>query len=318
MFPHFIGIGAQRAGTTWLYWNLKVHPDIWLPSIKEVHYFDRDPKYKATSRLVESNPWTRMFGPGIHNKEWRQFLTKCMTTGMAQRLSFVKNKKKLVKFTEDLSWLKLYFFGRYGDEWYQDLFRRQGQKVTGDITPSYSILDHEDIAHVARLLPNAKIIFLIRNPVERAWSQLIYEYGAAAIEKKTLDQIKLLLKASDSLLRGNYARTLRHWKEHFPQKQIFLGYFEDIKHNPEHLLRRIIEFIGVPFARFPESPYLHQAVLQSKSTAMRHKVRLFLGEIYIPQMEELNAMLGGNPNVSRWLDKEKSILTQNSKSQPAD
>lgn len=39
-FPDFIGIGAQKAGTTWLYKNLKQHPNIWLPEIKELHYFD--------------------------------------------------------------------------------------------------------------------------------------------------------------------------------------------------------------------------------------------------------------------------------------
>ena len=37
--PHFLGIGAQKAATTWLYRCLKVHPGIWLPPLKELHYF---------------------------------------------------------------------------------------------------------------------------------------------------------------------------------------------------------------------------------------------------------------------------------------
>ena len=40
MYPDFIGIGAQKAGTTWLHRNLQLHPQIWMPR-KEVHYFDR-------------------------------------------------------------------------------------------------------------------------------------------------------------------------------------------------------------------------------------------------------------------------------------
>jgi hypothetical protein len=39
--PSFIGIGAQRAGTTWLHECLKEHPEVFLPDEKEVHYFDR-------------------------------------------------------------------------------------------------------------------------------------------------------------------------------------------------------------------------------------------------------------------------------------
>lgn len=38
--PDFIGIGAPKAGTTWLYYQLKDHPDLWLPPVKELHYFN--------------------------------------------------------------------------------------------------------------------------------------------------------------------------------------------------------------------------------------------------------------------------------------
>src|SRR5947207_15861690 len=38
--PDFLGIGAARAGTTWLHSNLRRHPQIWLPPVKELHYFD--------------------------------------------------------------------------------------------------------------------------------------------------------------------------------------------------------------------------------------------------------------------------------------
>ena len=38
--PDFIGIGAQKAGTTWLGHNLQLHPDVWMPRNRELHYFD--------------------------------------------------------------------------------------------------------------------------------------------------------------------------------------------------------------------------------------------------------------------------------------
>ena len=38
--PDFLGIGAQKAGTTWLWENLRRHPEIFVPDKKELHYFD--------------------------------------------------------------------------------------------------------------------------------------------------------------------------------------------------------------------------------------------------------------------------------------
>ena len=63
--PHFIGIGAQKAGTTWLYRNLQEHPEVWLPPEKELHYFDekriarRSLVGRACGRTVDGARWRR-------------------------------------------------------------------------------------------------------------------------------------------------------------------------------------------------------------------------------------------------------------------
>src|SRR5262245_10957802 len=46
--PDFLCVGAQKGGTTWLYWQLDSHPDFWMPPVKELHYFD---KPKRTNRV---------------------------------------------------------------------------------------------------------------------------------------------------------------------------------------------------------------------------------------------------------------------------
>src|SRR2546423_4071056 len=38
--PDFLCIGAQKAGTSWLYHQLNSHPDFWMPPVKELRYFD--------------------------------------------------------------------------------------------------------------------------------------------------------------------------------------------------------------------------------------------------------------------------------------
>ena len=41
MLPHFLVIGAEKGGTTWLHDVLRHHPDLYLPDVKEVHFFNR-------------------------------------------------------------------------------------------------------------------------------------------------------------------------------------------------------------------------------------------------------------------------------------
>lgn len=53
----FVGIGAQKAGTTWLYKRLSMHPNIYFPRGKEIHYFDRLPENSTNIK-----PYADIFG----------------------------------------------------------------------------------------------------------------------------------------------------------------------------------------------------------------------------------------------------------------
>jgi hypothetical protein len=67
--PHFIGIGAQKAGTTWLYRNLQEHPEVWLPPEKELHYFDE-------KRIARRSLVGRAFGRTVEGARWRRQLRR--------------------------------------------------------------------------------------------------------------------------------------------------------------------------------------------------------------------------------------------------
>ena len=69
---------------------------------------------------------------------------------------------------------EIHFFNggykNHGLKWYSQLFEEKGSRIAGDITPAYSTLDKNKIEILHRILPNAKIILILRNPIERAWS----------------------------------------------------------------------------------------------------------------------------------------------------
>src|SRR5215210_5088052 len=198
MYPDFIGIGAQKAGTTWLSRNLQLHPQIWMPTIKEVHYFDEkinDPSSFAP-RIRE-----KLSGKRAVDYRWRRQLK----TRFKRHLKGTTSEKVL--------WDLRYHFGRPNDEWYASLFEPGRGSVVGEITPDYSVLGKESVAHVHELMPEAKIIFMMRNPIERAWSQAVMSFDRKGEDIATTEEGKLRrsFDREGSRLRTDYLRTLENW-----------------------------------------------------------------------------------------------------------
>src|ERR1700751_3860857 len=113
--PDFICIGAQKAGTGWLYEQLRAHPDFWMPPVKELHYFDRDwrkPRPEAQNRFENALRDARDERDGT-------FIGRAIDLFRRQGMSLPG---------------------------YTELFDPAADLITGDVTPGYSILPEERIA----------------------------------------------------------------------------------------------------------------------------------------------------------------------------
>jgi hypothetical protein len=225
--PDFVCIGAQKAGTTWLYQNLNTHPSLWLPKEKEIHYFDE--KAERAERMGRRHPLNVV----RVDRRWLKQLRRQFGRWRAD------------PSLADLRWYLRYFLAPPSDAWYVSLFEHGADCLTGEITPGYSILSPERVAHVRRLAPEVKIIFLMRNPIERSWShaamQISHQLGA---DERTT-QLRRHFRSQGSRVRTDYMRTLEVWQTFFPAEQIFAGFLEDVHFHPNELLSRVCSFLGV-------------------------------------------------------------------------
>ena len=57
MLPNFLVVGAQRAGTTWMHDRLRRHPDVFMPSVKELHFFNRKGSNLETTDETKDLDW---------------------------------------------------------------------------------------------------------------------------------------------------------------------------------------------------------------------------------------------------------------------
>lgn len=253
--------------------------------LKELHYFDRSLRYLSPSILAADRLLERLLGRAPHNREFRRSCRLQMARAIRQRDWPL------------LRWYARYYFGGRNDEWYLSLFEKSGERVRGEITPAYSMLDQEDVVRVRRLLPDGKIIFLLRNPIERAWSHIRFESMQGRFNGiEDFAQVRQLIEHPGFTLRGDYLRTLDYWASEFPPAQMFIGFFDDIIAQPKHLLDEILHFLGLESGTLSAAPT--RKVNASRNVEMPADVRQYLARKYLPDLEKLSARFGGH--AERW------------------
>jgi hypothetical protein len=130
---------------------------------------------------------------------------------------------------------------------YGRLFCHKGSLLSGDISPAYSTLTDEVIERVVDHFPNLKVVFLARDPVERAWSQLSMGVRLGMINRfDTTDPeavIRNLLNPG-VLVRSHPSKIVARWKRYVRSEHFRVYFFDDLKENPAELRRSILLFLG--------------------------------------------------------------------------
>ncbi|HEY4639192.1 MAG TPA: sulfotransferase [Candidatus Udaeobacter sp.] len=206
--PDFLCVGAQKAGTSWLYRQLEPHPDFWMPPVKELHYLDN------------LNRTRRHQTPRANDERDACF----------------------VEAINDMSMQSHIDLDRYGR-----LFSHKGPLLSGDISPAYSTLSDEIIEKVVDHFPNLKVVFLARDPVERAWSQLSMGVRLGVISKFDAtdpDEVVRNLLIPGVLARSHPSKIVARWKRYVVPENFRIYFFDDLKENPAALRRSILRFLG--------------------------------------------------------------------------
>jgi hypothetical protein len=252
--PDFLCIGALKSGTTWLYENLRSHPEIFLPPEKELYYFS----IRFHSRSLK---------------------------------------------------------------WYSSLFKNGRDLVKGDITPGYSIISTSRIRFVHKILPNVKLIFIMRNPVHRTWSEaymnLVVKPDKKMEEITDMEFINYF-KSKACRKRSDYIKIIDNWLSFFPEKNLFIIFLEEIENHPKTVLRQIFRYLGVScnvnWESFPSNckvipnyesnrmvyhGKIHQNYISS-DTFLPEKFRETLEKMHEDQMKELNRRY--KAPINRWFE----------------
>jgi hypothetical protein len=135
-----------------------------------------------------------------------------------------------------------------GWEWYSSLFRESAHcQARGEGSVHYTTHDAfpKAATRIAKDLPEAKLIYMVRDPLERCrsqWQQEVREYTNTPPFAK---MIRDGLKDGVMALRSKYWWQLSAYRDHFPDEQILVWFIEDFACDHQVQLKRCYEFLGV-------------------------------------------------------------------------
>jgi hypothetical protein len=208
-----------------------------------------------------------------------------------------------------------------GIDWYRSHFpteayrsylrRRNGAPVlTGEASPYY--LFHPAAAERAsRVVPHAKIIVLLRDPIERAYSHWkrerrdgteplqTFEEAIAAEPERLAGEVDRILNDESYysyahenfsyITQGLYLESLWKWFQHYPREQVYVETSERFLQEPQRIYDELLQFLGLPPFRLPKDKFLNtNATAERLAPATRRELSARFG----PHNRRLEEHLG--------------------------
>jgi hypothetical protein len=237
-----LGLGAQKAGTSWLHQQLNQRDDVDFGFLKEYHVHDIR---HVPDLMKPGHQQRRLPGPRT-----------------LRRRAFISDPQRYYNY-------------------FRRLLKQPGILLTGDITPSYGALPASALLEIRDNFSNryiqVKPVFVMRDPIERLISKQRMKLRKQKIDDPRLE-LAALRKLAESRprgasLRGDYGRTLRNLNESFGLQSCFIGLYETQFQAPNH--QQLCDFLSIPYTE----PDWHQTVNQSRtSTIIPEDILAALGQ----------------------------------------
>ena len=192
-------------------------------------------------------------------------------------------------------------------EWYTDHFAtlingipesQSSQVLLGEKSARYCSIEPEQIALVGKLLPEARLILMVRDPVARHWAHTKRHFQKARHDKYGGGVLSL---PRDELFRffrrtrrfGEFSQMISNWTAVFPSKRLLVLSQEKTLAAPKQNFDAVLQHIGLSGAYNPAAiPMLYRKENSGPSIEMPDDIAAYLEDMFAAERERLGALLG--------------------------
>ncbi len=263
------GVGAVKAGTSWLYSYLEGHPECAMPPFKELRYFYvlesgyYDGQIKMTRNLVQE-------------------LKQSLETGKAKDVQATK-----LRLNKTRHWLKVLQLRAEAPEAYAEYMMDVAgdAKLTADITPEYSMMPVSRLKQMANLVAQTRFVYILRDPVDRLWSNIRMNAKRKSdspelIRGHALVEVDEVLngKPNEAFDRSDYAQGLDALEQAVPAARRKVLFYETL--FSDDTIRDLCGFLGLRNHPAPLKKRIHEGVSIRLDTARRNGLQKLLAPQY--------------------------------------
>jgi hypothetical protein len=195
IWPNFFIVGAQKAGTTSLYFYLKDIPQVYMSPLKEPFYFAPHAVHNSASDII-------------------------------------RDKKEYLRLFE----------------------KANGHIAIGEASPIY-LWDPDAPKLIHQTVPHARIIMILRDPIERAYSIYLEKVRYSGVKSSFYDELMRDYKSQEKLYGrselyvefGMYYEQVKRYFDIFGREQVKVIIFEDFVQHPEQTVNEVLAFLGVEY-----------------------------------------------------------------------
>jgi Sulfotransferase family len=204
----------------------------------------------------------------------------------------------------DLNWYEAHFKPNNGSE---------PKPVRGEISPRYARLKAWQVNRIAEFLPTLRIILTLRHPIERVWSQTLYDFGRLqGRDVRKVRPIEFLrqLERARNRFSSDYLRTIKIWSAAFERQALHIGLFDQLRDDPEIYVNDILRHIGASTPWPLPEEFTQKRVWSTNSLVKQARdipelVQWYIADQLLESTERLNQLLEGR--VSTWVDELREI-----------
>ena len=277
---YFFCIGAAKAGTTWLYDQLRTDPHFYFAPEKEIHYF-----------FSRFGGFDRLNGPTRFNK-LREYVKSC--SGQFSRNLFLNpNMQGDFQISKTISnGIGILLRGRSRMRGTGSCSKfASDMQYACDFSPSTCKIDVNEVREIRRFDQRIKIVYIMRDPVERLWSHLKFHAQFMkmfdTVMRYSRDETSTFIRRHQLDEDGLYGTHLQKFLSQFGRDDVLVMDFSMIGSNPEEFVATIADFLDV--ARPKVLPRARQVINASE----RFDLPAGLLDSFKPEMERQTGIVEG-------------------------